>query len=221
MVPQVVQVYLVTAFFELCTIAAVIFLHVLGNRLFVLAIESGRRTSIAFGATSLVLGLAGLLISTLLLEAEAALALGLVSGLAIWTALGEVAEHLGWVSPLSRSAILLYVPSLAAWCASLLLRFPVGLVAAAGYPVSVWGLHLLRVRVLARYGPNSLAATIVALFNSAVAGGGLALGLVKGSMLSGIVGGIVFAMAIWSTLEIIWERGMAKRPWRTGYRGGE
>lgn len=215
MVPEAVQSYLVTAFFELCAIAAVIFFHVLGNRLFTLALESGRRASIAFGVASLALGLAGLVLSSIFLDSVLALVVGLASGLAIWTAIGEVAEHLGWVSPLNRSAIPLFVPSLAAWCATLLLSLPVGLVAATGYPVSVWGLHLLRVRVLARYGPNSLAATIVALVNAALAGVGLALGLVGSSVLSGIVGGIIFAMAMWSTLEIIWERGMARRPWRT------
>lgn len=218
MVPQAVQVYLVTAFFELCTVAAIIFLHVLGNRMFVLGIESGRTTSTAFGASALGLGIIGTVLSSVILDGSAALLLGLVSGLAIWTALGEVAEHLGWVSPLNRSAIFLFVPSLGAWAAMMLLRLPIGLLSSAGYAVGVWGLHLLRVRVLARCGPNSLAATVVALFNAAVAGGGLALGLVGGTVVSGVVGGIVFAMAMWSTLEIIWERGMARRPWRTDLR---
>lgn len=215
MVPEAIQGYLVTAFFELCTIAAVIFLHVLGNRLYTMSVESGRGASIAFGAVALVMGLTGLVLSSLFLHAEGALVVGLVSGLVIWTALGEVAENLGWISPLNRSAVLLFIPSFLFWCAMLALSFPVGLVSATGYPVGVWGLHLLRVRILSRYGPHSLAATIVALLNAALAGVGLALGLVGGTVVSGVVGGIVFAMAMWSTLEIIWERGMARRPWRT------
>ena len=28
--------------------------------------------------------------------------------------------------------------------------------------------------------------------------------------------GVFFAISAWSTLEIIWERGMAEKPWRSG-----
>jgi len=36
------------------------------------------------------------------------------------------------------------------------------------------------------------------------------------SPVSGIIGGIAFAMSTWSVLEMLWERGTAKRPWRRG-----
>jgi hypothetical protein len=86
--------------------------------------------------------------------------------------------------------------------------------AGTGYPVCIWGLHLARVRVIAKWGPESMAATVLALANAAIAGGGIALGMSGGTPLTGIIGGVVCAMATWSTLEIFWERGTASRPWR-------
>jgi len=207
--------WLVSGFFAACTIAALILLHILGSRVFVMLQERGRTGPVILGAVSLVLGLAGIVGGLTLHSRETALLAGLVSGFLVWTAFGEVAEQLGWVSPLSRSAVALFLPCFALWLAGFLVRgMPVAAMAGAGYPVCIWGLHLARVRVLAKWGASSLAATAVALANSAVGGGGLALGMSGGTPITGIVGGVVFAMSTWSTLEIIWERGTARKPWR-------
>jgi hypothetical protein len=209
--------WLVAGFFAACTVAALILLHILGSRLFFRLLEKGRGGPIALGAASLILGLAGVAGGIFITLRETALFVGLASGFLIWTAFGEVAEQLGWVSPLSRSAVILFLLSFAMWLSGFLVRgIPVAVMAGAGYPACIWGLHLARARILAKWGPSSLAAIALALANSAVGGGGLALGMSGGTPVSGMVGGVIFAMSTWSTFEIIWERGMARKPWRSG-----
>ena len=213
-IPETTRDYVITGFFEISATAAVIFFHYLGTRLFTRALEAGKKASIIFGLVILLLGLAGSVLSTIIPDLEIALIIGLVAGGAIWTSLGEVTEQLGWTSPLERPAILLFLASLMIWLTTFLLQFPIGLIAAAGYPVCVWGLHLIRTRILAKWGAQSFAGTILILVNSVVAGCGLALGLVGKTFVSGVIGGVVFAMVFWSALEVIWERGMTRRPWK-------
>jgi hypothetical protein len=144
------------------------------------------------------------------------LVLGLASGVFLWTALGDVTEKLGWVSTYSRTALLLFFPSLAVWFVlTFVIRgIPLGLVSALGYPMFVWGLHLTRIRVISHWGPTSLAGIIMALVYAMLAGAALALGVIGRTIITGIIGGVLFAISAWSTLEIIWERGMAEKPWR-------
>lgn len=213
---EAVTPWLVAGFFAACTVAALILLHILGSRVFLKLLEKGRGGPIAFGALSLALGLAGIAGGFFITSRETALFIGLASGFLIWTAFGEVAEQLGWVSPLSRSAVILFLPGFALWLAGFLVReIPVAAMAGTGYPVCIWGLHLSRTRILAKWGPSSPAATGLALANSAIGGGGLALGMSGGTPVTGIIGGVIFAMSTWSTFEIFWERGMAGKPWRS------
>jgi hypothetical protein len=55
---------------------------------------------------------------------------------------------------------------------------------------------------------------VLALATASIAGGGFVLGILLAEPVSGIIGGVVFAMSTWSVLEMIWERGTARRPWR-------
>lgn len=208
--------YIVAAFFAAATVPVFIFLHVLGNRLFVRAQTSGSTSAKAFFMGMLAPGIAGAVIACLVPGRPLELVLGLVSGLFLWTALGDITEKLGWVSTYSRKALFLFFPSLAVWCAlAFIVRgVPLGLVSALGYPIFVWGLHLTRIRVISHWGPTSLAGIIMALVYAMVAGASLALGIIGQTIISGIIGGVFFAISAWSTLEIIWERGMAEKPWR-------
>jgi len=204
---------LIAGFFAGITIAALVLLQMLGARLYNRLTESGRKAPLIFGAIALFLGIAGLLLGSFL-HGSMALLVGLTAGFLVWASLGEIGEQLGYVSTLSRSAVPLFLCFFALWLIGFLFRgIPIALTMGLGYPVCIWGLQLVRVRVLAKWGPSSLAATILALACSAVAGGGLALGMAGSTPLTGIVGGVVFAMAGWSTVEIIWEKGMARKPW--------
>jgi len=216
--PQAAAPYIVAAFFAVVTVPVFIFLHVLGNRLFVRAQRSGTAGSLAFFLGMLAPGAAGAVLACLIPNRELQLVLGLASGLFLWTALGDITEKLGWISTYSRKALLLFFPTIAAWA---VLTFaipgiPIGLWSALGYPVFVWGLHLTRIRVISHWGPTSLASLILALISAVVAGAALALGIIGQTIISGIIGGVFFAISAWSTLEIIWERGMAEKPWRSG-----
>jgi hypothetical protein len=208
--------YIVAAFFAAATVPVFIFLHVLGNRLFVRAQRSGTTSSMAFFLGMLAPGIAGAVISCLVPGRPLQLVLGLASGVFLWTALGDVTEKLGWVSTYSRTALLLFFPSLAVWFVlTFVIRgIPLGLVSALGYPMFVWGLHLTRIRVISHWGPTSLAGIIMALVYAMLAGAALALGVIGRTIITGIIGGVLFAISAWSTLEIIWERGMAEKPWR-------
>ncbi|OPL18848.1 MAG: hypothetical protein AVO35_02630 [Candidatus Aegiribacteria sp. MLS_C] len=209
--------YAVTGFFSIASFLFFIFLQLLGSRLFVKIRESGHIGPRLFVVVLLVIGLTGAVFSCFVRNGEASLLLGFLSGFFIWTALFDIPMQMDWVSPLTRKAVLVFLPLAVLWTAGLffLKRVPDAVFGATGYPVVVWGIELARGRVIARWGASSLAATILILLTAAVAGGALALGVVHGTIFSGIIGGVVFAVATWSALEVIWERGMTQRPWRS------
>ncbi|RKZ09450.1 hypothetical protein DRQ25_06350 [Candidatus Fermentibacteria bacterium] len=208
--------YAVTGFFGIASFLLFIFLQLLGAKLFVKITESGHIGPRVFVLVLLVLGLAGAVFSCFISNSEASLLLGFTSGLFIWSALCDVPEQMHWISPLSRNAVLFFLPLILLWAAGMLFlrEIPPAVFGATGYPLGVWGIQLARARVISRWGPSSLAATILILLTAAIAGGALALGVVHGTLFSGIIGGVVFAIATWSALEIIWERGMAQKPWK-------
>ncbi len=208
--------YAVTGFFGIASFLLFIFLQLLGARLFVKIDESSQVGPRVFVLVLLVLGLAGAVFSCFIKNSEASLLLGFTSGLLIWTAICDIPEQMLWISPLSRKAVLIFLPLILLWTAAILLlrEIPDAVFGATGYLLGVWGIQLARVRVISKWGPSSLAATILILLTAAIAGGALALGVVHGTIFSGIIGGVVFAIATWSAFEIIWERGMAKRPWK-------
>jgi len=213
---QAAAPYIVAAFFAVATVPVFIFLHVLGNRLFVRSQRSGDAGSLAFFLGLLAPGAAGAVLSCLIPNPELQLVLGLASGVFLWTALGDVTEKLGWISTFSRHALILFFPLVAVWfvLAFAIPGIPIGLIGALGYPLFVWGLHLTRIRVISHWGPTSIAGIILALVFAMIAGAALALGIMGQTVFSGIIGGVFFAISAWSTLEIIWERGMAEKPWR-------
>jgi hypothetical protein len=208
--------YAVTGFFGIAAFLFFIFLQLLGTRLYVKITESGQIGPKIFVIVLLSLGLTGTVFSCFIRHSESSLILGFASGLFIWTALCEIPEQMKWISPLSRNAVLVFLPLILLWTLGILLlrNIPSAVFGATGYPLCVWGIHLARVRVISKWGPTSLAATILILLTAAVAGGALALGIVHGTIFSGIIGGVIFAIATWSALEVIWERGMAERPWK-------
>ncbi len=208
--------YAVTGFFGIASFLLFIFLQLLGTKLYVKITESGHVGPRVFVVVLLVLGLAGAVFSCFIANSEASLLLGFTSGLFIWTALCDIPEQMCWISPLSRNAVLFFLPLILLWAAGMffLREIPAAVFGATGYPLGVWGIQLARARVISRWGPSSLAATILILLTAAIAGGALALGVVHGTLFSGIIGGVVFAIATWSALEIIWERGMAEKPWK-------
>ncbi|MCK4506335.1 MAG: hypothetical protein KAW14_12035 [Candidatus Aegiribacteria sp.] len=208
--------YAVTGFFGIAAFLLFIFLQLLGTRLYVKVTESGQIGPKVFVIVLLVLGVTGTVFSCFIRHSESSLILGFASGLFIWTALCEIPEQTKWISPLSRNAVLVFLPLILLWTLGILLlrNIPAAVFGATGYALCVWGIHLARARVISKWGPSSLAATILILFTAAVAGGSLALGIVHGTIFSGIIGGVIFAIATWSALEVIWERGMAERPWK-------
>lgn len=208
--------YAVTGFFGIAAFLLFIFLQLLGTRLYVKITESGQIGPKLFLIALLALGVTGTVFSCFIHHSESSLVLGFASGLFIWTALCEIPEQRKWISPLSRNAVLVFLPLVLAWTLGILFlrSIPAAVFGATGYPLCVWGIHLARVRVISKWGPSSLAATILILFTASIAGGALALGIVHGTIFSGIIGGVIFAIATWSALEVIWERGMAERPWK-------
>lgn len=210
--------YAFTGFFAIASFLLFIFLQLLGSRLFDRIRESGHIGSKLFIMVLLLVGLAGAVFSCFISNSEASLLLGFLSGLFIWTSLCDIPRQLDWISPLTRRAILVFLPIALLWTAGMLFMrsIPAAVFGATGYPLVVWGIELARSRVISRWGPASLAATILILLTAAIAGGALALGIVHGTLFSGIIGGVIFAVATWSALEVIWERGMAEKPWRGG-----
>lgn len=208
--------YAVTGFFCFASSLLFIFLQLLGTRLFVKINESGQIGPRVFVLVLLALGVTGTVFSCFIHHGESSLVLGFTSGLFIWTALCDIPEQMKWISPLSRKAVLVFLPLVVLWILGILFlrSIPAAVFGSTGYPLCVWGIHLARARVIAKWGPSSLAATILVLLTAAIAGGAMALGIVHGTIFSGIIGGVVFAIATWSALEIIWERGMAQRPWK-------
>jgi len=209
--------YAVTGFFGIASFLLFIFLQLLGGKLFEKITESGRMGPKVFTLVLILLGLAGTVFSCFIRNNDASLLLGFTAGLLIWTALCDIPEQMNWVSPPSRKTVFIFLPLVILWVASLLFirGIPAAVFGATGYPLGVWGIQIARFSVISKWGPSSLAATILILLTAAVAGGALALGVMHGTIFSGIIGGVVFAIATWSALEIIWERGMAQKPWKS------
>mgnify|MGYP006288215065 CR=1 FL=1 len=208
--------YAVTGFFGIGSFLFFIFLQLVGTRVFVKVNEAGRIGPRVFALVLLLLGLTGAVFSSFMKNVEASLVLGFASGLFIWTSLFDIPEQMHWINPCSRKSLFLFLTLAVLWTAGILFLsdIPAAIFGATGYPLLVWGMELARNSVISKWGPSSLAATILILLTSAVAGGSLAVGIVHGSIFSGIIGGVIFAIATWSALEIIWERGMAQRPWK-------
>lgn len=142
--------------------------------------------------------------------------LGVVGGVFIWTALGEIAEHLGWYKSHSRNAVWIYLLTTAAWLVMVFLirGIPVPILGFIGYPLLAWGTHLTRVRFIHKWGAASFASTLLLLFMAAISGGAIVAGALIGTKFAGMMAGLVFAVSTWSVMEIIWERGMANGPWK-------
>jgi hypothetical protein len=208
--------YAVSGFFSIASVILFIFLQLLGSRLFVRMRESGQVGPKVFAMILLVISIAGGILSCFIHNDEGSLVLGFASGVLLWTAIGDIPEQMNWISPLTRRAVLFFIPAALVWTACIIFIPPIPdtLFGLTGFPLCVWGMHLTRARVLARFGATSPAAVILTLVMAAIAGGSLALGVVHGTPFSGIISGVVFAIAIWSTVEVIWERGMATQPWK-------
>jgi len=208
--------YAVTGFFSISTVILFIFLQLLGSKLFDRIRESGQVGPKVVALSLLAVSIAGGVLSCLIHQTEASLVLGFASGVLLWTAAGDIPEQMGWITPLSRRAVLFFVPATVLWIAAVccLGEIPVAIFGLTGFPLCVWGMHLARARVLARFGATSSAAVVLTLVMAAIAGGSLALGVVHGTPFSGIISGVVFAIAIWSAVEVVWERGMANSPWK-------
>jgi hypothetical protein len=208
--------YAVAGFFSIASVILFIFLQLLGSRLFVTMRDSGQLGPKVFALILLAVALTGGILSCLISNSEGSLVLGFASGVLLWTGLGDIPEQMGWISPLSRRAVLFLLPSMLVWtaCIFCLPMVPAALFGLTGFPLCVWGMHVTRERILARFGATSPAAVILILIMAAMAGGSLALGIVHGTPFSGIISGVVFAIVIWSAVELVWERGMANQPWK-------
>lgn len=206
----------IAAFFCTASFLFFILVHIFGAKLFIVIRYSGRMGPHIFAINLFLIGVAGAVLSASLLSGEAALVLGVTSGILIWTAAGDIPEQMKWISPLTRKSIIIYLPLLLIWGVGCYYysNLPHALIGATGYPMAIWGLNLARSRVLARWGPSSLPSTVLIILTAMLAGGAAAVGIVHGTIFSGIIGGILFSIAIWSALEVIWERGMARGPWQ-------
>lgn len=142
--------------------------------------------------------------------------LGVISGVFIWTALGEIAEQLEWYRSHARNAVWIYLLTTAAWLSMVFLLhgIPVPVLGFIGYPLLAWGTHLTRVRIIHKWGAASFASTLLLLIMAAISGGAIVAGALIGTRFSGMMAGLVFAVSTWSIMEIIWERGMASGPWK-------
>ncbi|PIE52610.1 hypothetical protein CSA37_05110 [Candidatus Fermentibacteria bacterium] len=141
---------------------------------------------------------------------------GVAGGVFLWTSLGEISETMGWYSPGARSAVWLFLLSTAAWLALAFIipGIPVPILGFLSYPLLTWGILLTRVRVIKKWGAESIAAVVLLLVTAAVSGGSIVAGVLIGTRFAAIMSGLVFAVTSWSIMEIIWERGMARGPWK-------
>ncbi len=212
---HIMKDYAFTGFFAIASFLLFIFLHLLGSRLFVMARESGNVGPKLFVGIMLFLGVAGTVMSCFVHNREASLLLGFLSGLLLWTAILDIPQQLGWISLADRWVPFAFVGLAALWVTGMFFYsyLPSALFGMTGYFTVVWGIELARFKIISKWGPSSPAASAMILVTAAVAGGALALGTVHGTIFSGIIGGVLFAVSIWSSLEIIWERGMAQKPW--------
>lgn len=203
-------------FFSFCAVAVFLLIQFFGARFFTRCKE--RFSSFVLISFIVLSSLAAvsLSIAFFLHELTHRLFLGVVAGVFIWTALGEIAEHLGWYKSHSRNAVWIYLLTTAAWLVMVFLTpgIPVPILGFIGYPLLAWGTHLTRVRFIHKWGATSFASTLLLLIMAAISGGAIVAGALIGSMFSGMMAGLVFAVSTWSIMEIIWERGMANGPWK-------
>lgn len=203
--------------FSFYAIAVFLLIQFLGARFYMRCKERYESFPLVFFIILATLAAGVLLASFFLKEPNHMLFTSVIGGALLWTSLGEITEHLGWYQINSRNAVWIYLLSFAVWLALLFLikGIPVQILGFIGYPLLTWGTHLTRVRVIDKWGADSLASTVLLMVMAAISGGAIVAGALIGSKFSGIMAGLVFAITAWSIMEIIWERGMANGPWKS------
>ncbi len=216
------QQYAVAGFFGLASCIFFILLQYVGARVFLHLTENGQVGPKLFAAGTTLLGVFGTVLGALIGYQEASLVIGFISGMLLWTGLGDIPELMGWLRPFSPRALFLLVPLAVLWSAGVVLseHVPLAVLGAAGYPLGAWTMSLTRSLVLDRWGAGSVPATLHALLTAAVSGGAIALGVMHATPFTAIIGGMVFALGAWSVLEILWEKGTDSHPWRSGIEHG-
>ena len=204
--------------FSFYALAVFLLIQFMGARFFTSCKERFRRFPLIFFIILASLAAISLAASFFLKEFNHKLFAGVLAGGFIWTSLGEISEHLGWYKAHSRSAVWLFLLTVAIWLslAFVVPGVPAAILGFIGYPILTWGTHLTRIRVIEKWGADSLASTLLLLGMAAISGGAIVGGALIGTKFSGIMAGLVFAVSTWSIMEIIWERGMAKGPWKHG-----
>ena len=197
-------------------IAVFLLIQFLGARFFTACKEKYNKFTLVFFIILASLSLTSVVISFFLQNQFRSLFLAVVGGAFAWTSLGEITEHLGWYKSHDRNAVWIYLLSVAVW---LVLAFktnfmPIQITAFLAYPLLTWGTYLTRFRIIHKWGATSLASTLLMLVMACLAGGAIVAGALIGTEFSGVMAGLVFAITAWSVMEIIWERGMAKGPWK-------
>jgi hypothetical protein len=202
--------------FSFYTLAVFLLIQFLGARFFTSCKERFSSFSLISFIVIAALAAGSLAIAFFLRETNHKLFLGVVSGVFIWTSLGEIAEQLGWYKSHARNAVWIYLTTIAVWLVMVFLipGIPVPILGFIGYPLVAWGTHLTRVRFIHKWGATSFASTLLLLAMSAISGGVIVAGALIGTRFSGMMAGLVFAVSSWSIMEIIWERGMANGPWK-------
>ncbi len=202
--------------FSFYTVAVFLLIQFLGARFFLRCKERFNSFVLISFIVLASLAAGSLTVAFFLEELTHCLFLGVIGGVFIWTALGEIAEHLGWYKSHARNAVWIYLLTTAAWLAMVFLirGIPVPILGFIGYPLLAWGTHLTRVRFIHKWGAASLASTLLLLVMAAISGGAIVAGALLGTKFTGMMAGLVFAVSTWSIMEIIWERGMASGPWK-------
>lgn len=198
--------------------AAAIFLviQLAGARYYAYSQSRNPKTPITFLLILAALGVAGTVVFSFIPDLDLQLFLGMSCGALLWTALGEIPEQSGWYSHSSRRSLLFFLCFFTLW---LLIGFvftgvPLAITGCVAYIAWVWGLQQARVRVIGKWGPVSLATTLLMIFLGMLAGGAVVIGAFVGTPFSGTSAGLAFAVTVWSLLEVIWEQEMAQGPWR-------
>jgi len=215
--PTQLQSVTSSLFFSFFAIAVFLMIQFLGARFYTRCKERYNSFPLVFFIVLATLAALSLLLSFFLEEPNHRLFAGVVGGVFLWTSLGEITEHLGWYSAQSRRAVWIYLLCTAAWLilAFIIPGIPIPILGFLGYPVLTWGTHLTRILFIRKWGANSFASTLLLLGMASVSGGSLVAGALIGTRFSGIMAGLVFAVTAWSIMEIIWEKGMAKGPWKS------
>lgn len=198
--------------------AAAIFLVIqfAGARYYGYSQSRNPNTPITFLVILGILGVAGTIIFSFIHDDDLQMFLGMTCGALVWTALGEIPEQSGWYSHSSRRSLQAFLCFFAVWLviAFIFTQVPMAITGCVAYIAWVWGLHQARTRVISRWGPMSLATTLLIIILGMLAGGAVVLGAVIGTAFSGTSAGLAFAVTVWSLLEVIWEQEMAQGPWK-------